>query len=365
MKITFILPAIGIGGGTRVVFEYANHLVERGHNVSVIFPSVLASQLLIFKVNPNRFRLKKLLYHAITLFKISSKSKVIENIDLYALKAKLIEVPTLNEKYIPDADVIIATWWETAFYVNDYNKTKGKKFYLVQHYETWGGPKELVQKTYKLNLKKIVIAKWLYDKLMKLGVPKSQVDYIPNAINFKIFKLTENIENRPKRIAMQFSENIFKGIFDGIDALELTKKQVPDLEAVLFGISSRPTYLPTWIEYIQNPSQEELVKKIYNKSSIYLCPSWTEGWGLPGTEAMACGCALVSTINGGVEDYAIDEKTALLSPPKNPNLLAKNLLKLLIDENVRLRLAYAGYDNIKNFDWERSTNKLETLFKTF
>ena len=34
--------------------------------------------------------------------------------------------------------------------------------------------------------------------------------------------------------------------------------------------------------------------------------SYYEGWGLPGTEAMACGCALVSTRNGGVDSYAIE-----------------------------------------------------------
>lgn len=365
MKINFILPAIGLGGGTRIVVEYANHLIERGHEVSVIYPFVLSSQLLTYKINPNRFRVKTLAYNIIKSLRFLSKPKIIENADLYGLNAELIEVPTLDEKYMPNADVIVATWWETTLYVSKYSENKGKKFYLIQGYEIWGGPKKLVQETYKLNLKKIVVAKWLYKKLLDLKVSESEMKYIHNAISFKKFKITNDIENRPKRVVMQFNENIFKGMPDGIKALKLAKEQVPDLEAVLFGIHPRPKHLPGWINYIQNPSQEELVKKIYNGSSIYMCPSWTEGWGLPGAEAMACGCALVSTNNGGVNDYAIDKKTALLSPPKNPHLLAKNLLSLLINEEYKLKLANNGYNSIKKFNWEKSTNELENFFKNY
>lgn len=38
MKINFILPFIGLSGGVKVVFEYANRLAEEGHDVKVIYP---------------------------------------------------------------------------------------------------------------------------------------------------------------------------------------------------------------------------------------------------------------------------------------------------------------------------------------
>jgi len=40
MKITFVLPDVGISGGARVVFEYANRLTERGHNVHIVYPII-------------------------------------------------------------------------------------------------------------------------------------------------------------------------------------------------------------------------------------------------------------------------------------------------------------------------------------
>ena len=115
---------------------------------------------------------------------------------------------------------------------------------------------------------------------------------------------------------MLYSETQVKGSHDGIRALEMAKRQAPQLAAVLFGVSARPKNLPPWIEYFSQPGIEELVGDIYNGSSIYLCPSWTEGWHLPPAEAMACGCAVVSTDIGGVRDYAEHGVTALLSPPR-------------------------------------------------
>ena len=46
MKIT-LLPTIGLSGGVKIVFKYANNLVDRGHEVEVVYPKLLASQLLL------------------------------------------------------------------------------------------------------------------------------------------------------------------------------------------------------------------------------------------------------------------------------------------------------------------------------
>lgn len=38
MRITFVLPGIGFSGGNRTVFECANRLVGRGHEVNIVYP---------------------------------------------------------------------------------------------------------------------------------------------------------------------------------------------------------------------------------------------------------------------------------------------------------------------------------------
>ena len=121
--------------------------------------------------------------------------------------------------------------------------------------------------------------------------------------------------------------------------------------------------LPAWIEYNYDPTQQELVNSVYNGSSIYVCPSWQEGFGLPPAEAMACGCAIAVTDSGGVRDFADHEVTALISPPKQPAALAANVIRLLEDNDLRIRLAEAGHERIQQLTWERSTDLLEKLLR--
>jgi glycosyltransferase involved in cell wall biosynthesis len=58
-------------------------------------------------------------------------------------------------------------------------------------------------------------------------------------------------------------------------------------------------------------------------------------------------------------------QTALLSPPKDPEKLAQNILKLLYDDNLRLRLAKAGHEKILSFNWENSTTMLEDFLHRY
>jgi len=272
---------------------------------------------------------------------------------------QMLYVPEPTEKYVPNADAVFATAWQTAEYAMEYPPGKGRKFYLIQSYETWSGPQEKVDATWRAPLQKVVIARWLYEKGLEMGVSPQQMKHIPNGIDLNKYRLVNAIEDRPKRVTMLYHTEKLKGSEDGIKALMLAKEACPNLKAVLFGVSIRPASLPDWIDYQRDPPQNILVKDIYNRSSIYLCPSFLEGWGLPGTEAMACGCALVSTDTGGVRDYAIDRKTALISMVHNPEALAANLIVLLNDEPFRIKLAKEGYENIQNFSWERATDALE------
>ena len=80
-------------------------------------------------------------------------------------------------------------------------------------------------------------------------------------------------------------------------------------------------------------------------------------------EAMACKCALVTTNNGGCRDYAIHGKTALVSPPKRPEELAENLIRLLESEDLLKTIAENGYQYVRQFTWDKAVNKMEELFQ--
>ena len=144
----------------------------------------------------------------------------------------------------------------------------------------------------------------------------------------------------------------------GVCALLKCKEAVPELEASLFGPGrQRPKKLPSWIEYHGRASENELVK-LYNAASVCLCSSAAEGFALPPAEAMACGCAVATTDCGGNREYAKGEETALVSDPDDFGSLVGNTLRLLSDEELRTRIAFAGREQITQFTWERNVQQL-------
>jgi hypothetical protein len=356
MRINFILPSIGLSGGARVVFEYANCLTSRGHDVSVIYP------LIPINLGKKWYNLRNLARMALEII-VNLKQGVY--VDWFNLKASLKRVfGLLWEKGIPDADIIVATRWETAYYVKRYSNKKGEKFYLIQHYETWLGPEEKVNLTYKLGLRNIVVSNWL-KKILQNKVGAKIEAVILNGVDFNQFYPEKMEKGSDKiRILMPYREERWKGVEDGIKAFEIARKKYPEIQLVMFGPSPKK-HLPRYVEFHKEPYGEKL-RKIYNSCDIFLFPSQMEGCGLPPMEAMACKIPVVTTNVGAVPEYTIPGQTALVSEPGDISGLAQNLIKLIEDEDERNRIAENGYNYIKQFSWERATNQLENeLSKSF
>ena len=369
MRITFLTFGFTPhpSGGVKVVYEYANHLATRGHDVTILHPQrwrkitltplmIGKSLLLNFSHTDRLLSGGRYLLDALSSRKKDSQLQPVvtaPNIQWYGIDSRVrtLIIPETAPCYVPDGDVI---FW---YFGENHLPSMGKPFLLLQGYGVFG--KEIEDTWWRAPVPKIVVSTWLYEQALKLGVPSDQVVYIPNAFDHTKYKIMTPLENRPARIAMLYHTLPIKGAKDGIRALELAKAMFPKLQAALFGISPRPRSLPTWIEYYCNPTQEYLINSIYNGSSLYLCPSWLEGFHLAPAEAMDCGCAVVSTDIGGVRDYAQHEVTALLSPPKNPEALAQSLVRLLNDDDLRQRIARKGHQRIQEFNWERSTALLE------
>ena len=358
MRITFLLPGLSRRpiGGFRVVYEYANHLAGRGHEVTVVHPRRLPN----YPPSPGHDLYGWLRRKGAWLRDYLLPAKIgWQPIDG---RVKMVFVPEPSARYFPDVDAIFATSWATAECITQFPASKGEKFYLIQHYETWDGPKERVDATWRAPLHKVVISRWLYELGGSLG--GGDMACIPNGFRLTRYRVLSPISARPKRVAMLLSHHKWKGSDDGLRALSVVKERHQDLQAALFGVSKPPPGVPSWAKYYRNPSQEFLIRDIYNGSGVFVCPSWTEGFPLPPAEAMACGCALVSTSCGGISEYAEHSVTALLSPPRDPEALAANLLRVLADDDLRIRLALEGHKRIQAFTWERSTNLLEEFIRS-
>lgn len=348
-RICFLLPSAGSHpvGGFKIVYQYANGLARRGYRVSVVHTCFLSRTELPFV---QRIR-RSLLRYARQSITAEWRPDRWFSLDP---AVRLRWIPILRPVFLPRADIYVASWWQTAERLAEW-KTNARKLHLIQHFETWAGPKERVVESWKAPLEKIVIARWLGRIAAEFG---QKAVYIPNGLDFEQFGVDVPIEARdPQRIAMLYHDLEWKGSSDGLKALELLRGRYPGLRAELFGIPQQ-TPLPDWITYHRDPPQAKL-REIYNRASIFLAPSWTEGWPLPPAEAMMSGAAVVATDIEGHREYCDDGRTALLAPPRDPRHLADAASTLIAQGPLRYRIARAGSENIRQFTWTRALSSFE------
>jgi glycosyltransferase involved in cell wall biosynthesis len=356
MKITFLMPSYtwAPSGGFRVVYEYANRLASRGHEMTVVHPRRL-KYLSPERLTPYRWARRKTMYVRDSFLTPAITWQLIDK------EVRVLFVADSDSTRIPDGDAIFATAWHTVRSVLACPPTKGTKFYLIQGYETWQGPKGLVDATWRSPLHKVVVSKWLRGLGEELGC--QDMTYIPNAVNHEIYRLSRAIEDRPRQLAMVFSAEQIKGSADGIVALEIVKRRFPDLKAVFFGTDRHRRSIPAWVQYYRTPPQHFIIHEIYNNSGVFLSPSWAEGFALPPAEAACCGCAVVATDSGGIREFIHHGVTGLLSPARDPKALAENLCLLLENDSLRVQLAKACNSFVRRLSWDKSADLLQDFIK--
>lgn len=354
MKIAFYLPSIVTHpvGGYKIVYEYANRLAERGDEVTIIYD--------FSDKGKNRaylpYFLRMILVRGLAWYNL------IKNPRWFPLSAAVRQhcIFNVSDEVIGHYDAIVATAYTTARKVAGLQNIKNK-LYLIQGYEVWNGrTNEEVETSYKLGMKNIVICKWL-KKIVDNATGNTDSNLIPNGIDFQVFGVDVPIEERdPYSVSMLYHRGEHKGSKYGIEVLKRLKDIYPNLKAHLFGVPSRPSALPEWMEYTQKATQKQL-RDIYNKSAMFLCPTINEGFGLTGAESMACGCAMVSTDYGGVHEYATPDEDVILSPVRDVEAMVSNFITLIENQEERIRLAVNGNRNIKRLDWDKSVEIFQSI----
>lgn len=356
MRVSFVFPSHAFmpGGGARIATTYANYLAQHGHEVNLIFPCRIG-------VEPESLRQRTRSIQE--WWKARASAAMRQLIGKSALRwmpidpgVKLLFVPRLDARFIPDADAIFATFWLTAEYVIKFPASKGQKFYLIQGYEIWAGPKERVEATWRFPMYKVVVSDWLYHLGKTLGAHPMR--HIPNAVDHRHFHIVDASRSRPPGIIAVYYFQPMKGSQDSLSVFRRLHQRYPDIRITMFGTDRRGREIPDWIEYFQNPSQD-LIRDLYNRHAIYVSASYSEGWSLPPVEAMACGCAFVGTDSGGLRDYAINGRTALLSSPGDRDAMFENLCRVIENPELLSRLQKAGTEFIRQFTWEKSGALLE------
>lgn len=355
MKICFLLPGSSPEptGGPKNIYEHANRLAARGHRVTIVHAAYVTrrsglrgglravASYLLNRIGVMRWRPD-------SWFRIDPR-------------VELRWAFNFAPGWVPDGDAVVATAWQTAEWVREYPPSKGRKFYFAMDFERFmeasSGMKSRIAATHTAGLRTMVISPAGQGMVEANGGAAPAL--VPCALDFRVYNLQNDI-NADFRTMIGFPvrPERHKATEDAVKALEAVRSRPGFSGAVWAFGGERPAYLPEWVEYHERPTDEELAR-LYNLTRIFVVPSLYEGWGLPGSEAMACGAALVSTDNGGIHAYAEHGRTALITPIGRPDALAAAVTSLVDDDGLRLRLARAGYEHVQRFTWENATTALE------
>ncbi len=335
--------------------EYANRLHARGHNVVLVYPWYHTPPYNL------KTRLKGPIKGAAnTLCRLIRQKEI----RWMPVQVPLKAVPRLTDRYLPDADILVTTENQTVDPLESASEPKGRKVYLIQHYETWTRDPKLVDATWKSDQwHKVTIASWL--KRLAEEEFHSTADLVVNGIDLEVFHDKGHTWHTPARILSLYHHLEWKGVGDLIQAYKIVSEKGHAFTPVFFGhlpAGDDLTSMDMEFEYHRSPMAERL-RQLYASADIFVSPSWTEGCQLPPMEAMACGTALIATNVGGVPDYAVPNKTAIVVEPQQPQALAEAIIDLIIHPDKRKSIAKAGHSHIQNFSWNKATDQFEKILQ--
>lgn len=347
LKINILLPSFYLSGGARVAAFYAQEFVKKGHDVICYAPHTLCNPALMRNVKYQAHRIGRYILNSIN-------NKFLKEIQSFYQDVEFKDVKRLSDRFIRDADITIATSWPTAYYLQEMSASKGEKVYLVQGFETWGGKKaaEMCLKTYKSDLHKIVVSEWINQRLIENGCPTGYI--IHNGIDTSMFNNEHKKYSKSINCLMLDNPTEIKGVRFGIEAFLRAKQIHGELRLTMFGME-KSEFVPDGFEYHQAVKGSDLVR-LYQNADIFIFPSLAEGWGLTPIEAMACKCAVVATNTGCMVEIGENEKNVLLSEPKDVELMARNICRLVENRSLLESISEEGYKSVQNLDWSNSVN---------
>ena len=349
MRITFLSPTLNMGGGIKVIAIHANYLVSKGHDVLV---ASVPEQPPKFKKLVKNFLKGKYFYTKPPQSHFHNTS----------IKQLIIDKnrPILSGD-LPDADIIIATWWETAEWLANIDDSKGKKVYFIQGHEIFDFiPRQRAVATYQSKMHKIVISNWLKE-IMQNEYAAEHVDIVYNGVDKQQFFYTERDKQTVPTLGFLVSTASLKGIDIAIKVVQQVKKNYPTLKVITFGLSKLDSleFNALNTDFHLLPTQS-MIREIYSSCDVWLSPSRSEGFNLTAIEAMSCGTPVVSTKTGWPVEAIISYENGVLADIDDVKALTKGINWLLGESNQSWqRVSISAAKATDGYTWEKSSIQFE------
>jgi len=337
MKIVFILPGCGMSGGVKSTAVIANKLIDRGHDVRILYLKVPVTIRGLFKF-------------------IWLKSAYKNNSD--GLKKFKGRIDTFNDILtcsFDEKEVIVGVGMWASSQLALLKSISNPKLQYIHGMTPWDT--ELMEKALRLPIPKVVVSFFLKPFVESFEGGKV-LGVVPNWIDQQEYFSSVN-ETQRNGIGMIYSSHPVKDPQTILAVLEKLSKNRFNVPRRIFGADRRHRQIPK-NSYLRLPSVEK-AREIYSRSLVWIVASRSEGFSLPVLEAMACGCVVVATKCGGPEDIIEHGVDGFLVDVGNVEQICKYVELLINNESLRRTICSNAADKVRKFTWEKSIDKLEEI----
>jgi glycosyltransferase involved in cell wall biosynthesis len=206
----------------------------------------------------------------------------------------------------------------------------------------------------------------------KIPLENIEVIYSAPGANFRPFENHTRLEEIKQKLKLPNKFVLADGLKNPgviLRAWERLPEYLQKEYKIIF-FSRRADLLPVAQKAIQEgranlllrPTDEELVA-LYNLATLFLFPSWIEGFGLPILEAMGCGAPVVASDRGSIPE--IGGEAALYHDAEDDEKLAEYLKDLLGTPEKREQLRAMGFKRANEFSWRKAALELLEVYARY
>jgi glycosyltransferase involved in cell wall biosynthesis len=152
-------------------------------------------------------------------------------------------------------------------------------------------------------------------------------------------------------------------------ALAVAREQVPDLALEIAGEGQLEPDLRATVaqlgldDAVTFLGRVAPVAPVLERADVVVVPSFGEGFGLVGLEAMERGRPVIASAVGGLSEIVDDGRTGILVPPGDVDALAEAIVELASDAARAAAMGTAGRARaLDEFSQERCTERIEALY---
>ncbi|MFT4517663.1 MAG: glycosyltransferase involved in cell wall biosynthesis [Halioglobus sp.] len=194
---------------------------------------------------------------------------------------------------------------------------------------------------------------------------------IPNIIDLQTFHPAQTSpEEGVFNVAITRNLEPIYGLDVAIQAVALSRETIPGICLKIAGSGpqreeledlARQLGVEDNVDFLGRLERDEIVS-LYHSAHAALNPTRVDNMPNSVLEALACGLPVISTNVGGVPFIVRDGETALLVPPDDAQAMAKALVALHSDAQLRDRLSEGGQREVAQYAWNEVGPKWLALY---